>query len=70
MMHRLNKEMQNFVLLPVREKAVKGGKGGKKRAAFGSSVRTGQQFDPKWEWQRGPLCKIEPNSTGSMLNHV
>lgn len=70
MMHCLNKEMHNFVLLLVRKKAAKGGKGGGEKRAFGSLVLTGQQFDPKWEWQRGPLCKIEPNSTGSMLNHV
>lgn len=42
----------------------------KKKSSFLQLVGTGQQFDLKWEWQRGPLGKIEPNSTGSMLNHV
>lgn len=41
-----------------------------KKGSFWQLACTGQQFDSKWEWQRGPLCKIEPNSTGSMLNHV
>lgn len=33
-------------------------------------VQPGQQFDLKWEWRRRALCKIEPNSPSSMLNHV
>ena len=37
---------------------------------FSQVVWPGQQFDLKWEWRGRPLCKIEPNSTGSMLNHV
>lgn len=58
------------VIFLVRKKATNGEKGGEKKPSFWQLVGTGQQFDLKWEWQRGPLCKIEPNSTGSMLNHV